>query len=68
MIQANEGELLGYPDREGADMDAAVTKQGEVVTDLPMMKQEAENKNLMWAAEGREENLMSNGGKRSGKL
>lgn len=52
-----ESEVLGYPTREGLTpeqtADAAVTKQGEVVTDLPTMKAETEAGNVAWAAEGK---------------
>jgi hypothetical protein len=61
IIDGNDSEILGYPDREGLSKDettdAAVTKQGEVVTDLAQMKQHADNGNLSWAAEGLPEDV-----------
>lgn len=54
-----ESAVLGYPKREGLTTeettDVAVTKQGEVVTDLPQMKAETEAGNVAWAAEGKPE-------------
>lgn len=51
-----ESAVLGYPPRDAVPVeqraDAAVTKQGEVVTDLPTMKAETEAGNVAWAAEG----------------
>lgn len=56
-----ESNLLGYPDRENTTpdqtIDAAVTKTGEVVTDLPTMKAEKEAGNIAWAAEGKPEEV-----------
>ena len=56
-----ESKLLGYPDREGLTpdqtIDVAVTKTGEVVTDLPQMKTEKEAGNIAWAAEGKPEDV-----------
>lgn len=52
-----ESALLGYPKREGLTprdtIDAAVTKEGAVVTDLPTMKAEKDAGNIAWAAEGK---------------
>jgi hypothetical protein len=51
-----EGKLLGYPSREGVapkeTIDVAVTKKGEVITDLSKMREEAAAGNIAWAAEG----------------
>lgn len=51
-----ESDLLGYPRRAGLNpeqkISAAVTLDGEVVTDLGEMKSHAEGRNLIWAAEG----------------
>lgn len=51
-----ESAVLGYPPRDAVPVeqraDAAVTKQGEVITDLPTMKAETEAGNVAWAAEG----------------
>lgn len=67
ILGGDDSEILGYPSREGVadeDMtDAAVTKQGEVVTDLGQMKAEADGGNVAWAAEGAEDDLMSRAGK-----
>jgi hypothetical protein len=51
---AKESSLLGYPNREGVDnpVTAAVTKDGEVVTDIPEIKDHADKGNVLWAAEG----------------
>jgi hypothetical protein len=57
-----ESSLLGYPGVENIPkeqtVDVAVTKQGETVTDLAQMKQEAEAKNVAWAAEGKPEEIL----------
>ncbi|MDD2898999.1 MAG: hypothetical protein PHI31_09830 [Desulfuromonadaceae bacterium] len=58
-----ESVLLGYPKRAelvpAETIDAAVTKQGEVVTDLPTMKAEKEAGNIAWAAEGKPEEVIA---------
>ena len=58
-----ESTLLGYPARNGLTpdqtIDTAVTKTGEVVTDLPTMKAEKEAGNIAWAAEGRPEEVIA---------
>jgi hypothetical protein len=49
-----ESILLGYPKREGVQnpVSAAVDRGGNVITDLPEMKANAEAGNVLWAAEG----------------
>lgn len=61
ILEGDDSEILGYPEK--GPLDAAVTKQGEVVTDLPTMRQHAENGNVMWAANGEEIPLMEKAGK-----
>jgi hypothetical protein len=56
IMEGDDSELLGYPAK--GDQDAAVTKQGEVVTDLDEMKQHAEAGNVAWAANGNGNDLM----------
>ena len=62
ILEGDDSEILGYPDRNQVDdgdmTDAAVTKQGEVVTDLTQMRSEAGNGNVAWAAEGEEAELL----------
>lgn len=55
-----EGRLLGYPPRAGHDntIDVAVSKSGEIISDLPTMKAEAEQGNIAWAAEGEQEEAL----------
>jgi hypothetical protein len=57
---AKESQLLGYPNREGVQnpVTAAVTKDGEVVTDLPAIKEHVDKGNVLWAAEGKPEEVM----------
>jgi hypothetical protein len=50
IMEGDDSELLGYPAK--GDHDAAVTKQGEVVTDLTEMQQHAAAGNVAWAANG----------------
>jgi len=51
-----ESRWLGFPEREsvppGERATAAVTKQGEVVTEPARIVEESANKNLQWSAEG----------------
>lgn len=54
-----ESVLLGYPPRAVEDpIDVAVTKDGDVVTDLAEMREHADAGNVAWAAEGDEEEAM----------
>lgn len=54
-----ESVLLGYPSREAEDtIDVAVTKDGDIVTDLAEMKEHSDNGNVAWAAAGREEDAL----------
>lgn len=57
VLTGNDSEILGYPQR--GPMSAAVTKQGDVVTDLPAMKTHAATKNVQWAATGEYAPLMA---------
>jgi hypothetical protein len=50
IMSGNDSEILGYP--EDGPCDCCVTKQGDIVTDLPTMKRHAETKNIIWAARG----------------
>lgn len=56
ILSGDDSEILGYPEK--GPLDAAVTKQGNVVMNLPEMRQHAENGNVAWAANGEEEPLM----------
>lgn len=62
ILSGKESAALGYPDRTGLSpgetIDTAVTKQGEVVTDLGDMRQHAEAGNVAWAAEGRPDDAL----------
>jgi hypothetical protein len=55
VLLGEDSEALGYPEK--GEADAAVTKDGEIVTDLAQMKQEAEAGNVIWAANGSPEEL-----------
>jgi hypothetical protein len=55
ILSGDDSSLLGYPEK--GDSDAAVTKDGEIVTDLGRMKEEAEAGNVIWAANGTPETL-----------
>lgn len=53
ILSGNDSAALGYPERpEEGGVDVAVTKQGDVVTDLEEMRHHADNGNVAWAAEG----------------
>lgn len=56
-----ESLLLGYPDRDGIDpesmQDVAVDRDGNVITDLGDMKNAAESQNVIWAAQGKPEDV-----------
>lgn len=56
ILEGEDSGPLGYPEK--GPCDCAVTKQGEVVTDLARMKQEAQAGNVAWAANGNEAPLM----------
>lgn len=60
ILEGDDSELLGYPAK--GDQDAAVTKQGQVVTDLGEMKQHADAGNVAWAANGSGDDLMNKAG------
>jgi hypothetical protein len=57
-----ESSLLGYPNRQGLQphetIDAAVSGEGAIITDLDQMKEEADKGNIIWAAEGRPEEAL----------
>lgn len=55
IISGDDSELLGYP--EPGDSDCCVTKDGEVLTDLPSMHEHAKNGNIAWAASGSDDEL-----------
>jgi len=63
IIAGNDSEILGYPSREGLEkgemVDVAVTKQGEVITDIARMRDEAQAGNVAWAAEGAEAEVIA---------
>jgi hypothetical protein len=40
-------------------MDAVVTKQGDIITDIPVMMTHAQTKNIMWGAQGDRDELLS---------
>lgn len=63
ILEEDDGEILGYPPR--GPMDAAVNRDGEIITDLGRMKDETEDDNILWAADGEEEPLMEMAGKYS---
>lgn len=50
IIGGNDSKILGYPER--GPHDAAVTKQGDIVTDLDVMRDQAAAGNVIWAAQG----------------
>lgn len=66
ILSGNDSEILGYPER--GPMSAAVTKQGDIITDLPTMKRHATTKNIMWAASGDHGPLMDKAGKVSAAI
>lgn len=57
ILSGEDSELLGYPAK--GNEHAAVTKQGDVVTDIPEMRQHAEAGNVAWAANGTGDDLMN---------
>lgn len=62
MLQAgDDSQLLGKPSREGVPQEeletAAVTREGEVLTEPDQIKQETEAGNVIEAAEGRKEDV-----------
>lgn len=56
IMAGNDSEILGYP--APGDCDCCVTKDGEVVTDLPSMRHHADAGNVAWAANGNQDELM----------
>lgn len=61
ILSGEDSELLGYPEK--GDEHAAVTKQGDVVADIPEMRQHAETGNISWAANGEQQPLMEKAAK-----
>lgn len=61
ILKGNDAHLLGYPDREGATVDVVVTKQGEVLTDLPRISDEATSGNIAYGAQASPEDAMAKG-------
>jgi acyl carrier protein len=57
ILSGDDSEILGYPEK--GDCDCCVTKDGEIVTDLPLMKEHAKRGNIIWAANGKPEELQS---------
>lgn len=61
LFNGKESEHLGYPERvgDGTDVTAAVTKQGEVLTDPNAIKLASADKEVAWASEGKAEEVVS---------
>ena len=57
LLKGNDSRLLGYPERTGNDETMAVSKGGEILTDLARISDEAKTGNLAYAAEGQPEDL-----------
>lgn len=57
ILRGEDSELLGYPQK--GNEHAAVTKQGEMVTDIDQMREHANNSNVAWAANGEGDDLMT---------
>jgi len=56
IMAGEDSAILGYPQKGGSD--AVVTRQGEVITDIPTMKSHAMTKNLLWGASGNYDELI----------
>jgi len=56
ILTGNDSELLGYPAK--GDEHAVVTKQGNIISSIPEMKQHATAGNIAWAANGNGPELM----------
>ncbi len=52
ILKGNDSQLLGYPDRSKGNDTIAVTKQGEILTELPRISDAAKSGNLAYGAEG----------------
>lgn len=62
ILKGNDARLLGYPDRDkGANVDVAVNKQGEILTDLPRISDEAKAGNVAYAAEALPQDALTKG-------
>jgi len=57
IMNGNDSKMLGYPER--GNHHVAVTRQGEVVEDLNMMKKHAESGNCIWACCGNQDEARS---------
>lgn len=60
-----ESILLGYPDRSKSEqpVSAAVDKQGNVITDLGEMADAVAKNNVLWAAEGEQDEVQGLAGR-----
>jgi hypothetical protein len=66
ILSGNDSQILGYPER--GECDCCVTKNGEVVDDLPTMHMHARNKNIIWGASGSKEDLQQRAAKISNAI
>jgi hypothetical protein len=61
ILSGDDSEALGYP--SPGPCDCAVTKQGDVITDIPTMKRHADTNNLIWGASGQSLDLLNRANK-----
>lgn len=61
ILKGNDAKLLGYPDRKGPTVDVVVNKQGEVITDLAKISDEAQAGNIAYGAEASPEDALKKG-------
>lgn len=61
ILKGNDAKLLGYPDRQGPTVDVIVNKQGEVITDLAKISDEAKAGNIAYGAEASPEDALRKG-------
>lgn len=59
ILKGNDSQLLGYPDRSKGDHTAVVTKQGDILIELPRISDAAKAGNLAYGAEGSPEDALS---------
>lgn len=58
ILKGNDSHLLGYPDRTKGQETVAVTKQGEILTELPRISDETKRGNVAYGAEGSPEDAL----------
>lgn len=56
ILDGEESEALGYPSPGGCD--CCVTKQGDIITDVPTMMRHAKTGNVAWGASGQSLDLL----------